>query len=39
LPYAEIGAAVRDWVVGGSAAAREAILPFRLDAVRAGAGM
>lgn len=37
LPYAEIGAAVRDWVVGGPAATRDAILPFRLDAAPAGA--
>jgi LacI family transcriptional regulator len=36
LPYAEIGAAARDWVVGGPDAAREAILPFRLDAVPPG---
>ena len=35
LPYAEIGAAVRGWVVGDAAAAEGAILPFRLDAADA----
>jgi LacI family transcriptional regulator len=31
LPYVEIGAAVRGWVVGDAAAAAGAILPFRLE--------
>jgi LacI family transcriptional regulator len=37
LPYAEIGAAVRAWVVGGAAAAGDVVLPFRLDTAPAGA--
>lgn len=38
LPYAEIGAAVRDWVVGDAMAAGGAILPFRLEAAPTAAG-